>query len=69
MLGENYEEAYEEEVATMSHFSNKRKQKIAMTPMIAKAVTPPEFPNKEELETDFASMTEEDGSKEEIVAR
>ena len=44
-------------------------RKLLGQPMIAEAVTPPEFPNKEELETDFAPMTEEDGIKEELVAR
>ena len=60
MLKENYEESYEEEAATTSHFSSEGKQENSMRPMIAEAVTPPEFPNKEELETDFAPMTKED---------
>ena len=40
-----------------------------MTSTIAESVTPPEFLNKEELETNFAPMAEEDGIKEELVAR
>ena len=40
-----------------------------MTPTIAEAVAPPEFPNKKELQTDFAPTIEEDGIKEELVAR
>ena len=40
-----------------------------MASTIIEAVTPYEFPNKEEMEIDFASMTEEDGIKEELVAR
>ena len=68
MLREDDEEAYEDEAATTSHFSSEGKQEIAMAPTIAKEVTPHEFPNKEEMETDFAPMTEEDGIKEELVA-
>ena len=68
MLREN-DEAYEEEAARTYHFSSEGKQETAMTPTIAETVTPPEFPNKEELETDFAPTTEEDGIKEELVAR
>ena len=40
-----------------------------MAPTIAEAVMPLEFPNKEERETDFSPTTEEDGIKEELVAR
>ena len=38
-----------------------------MAPTIAKEVTPHEFPNKEQLEMDFATMPKEDGIKEELV--
>ena len=68
MLRENDEESYEEAIM-MSHFSSDGKKETTMAPTIAEAVTPPEFPNKEELETNFAPMTEEDGIKEELVAR
>ena len=40
-----------------------------MAPTIAETVTPPEFPNKKEMETDFSPTTEEDGIKEELAAR
>ena len=39
-----------------------------MAPMLTEAVTPPEFPNKEEMETNFAPMIKEHGIKEELVA-
>ena len=47
-----------------SHLSSEGKQETTMTPTIEEAITSPEFPNKEELETDFAPMIEEDGIKE-----
>ena len=67
MLRENDEEAYEEEMAMTSHFSSEGKQETVMAPTIAEAIMPPEFPNKEELETDFVPMIEEDGIKEELI--
>ena len=58
-LRENDEEAYEEEATTSYHFSSEGKQETAMEPTIVEAVTSLEFPNKEEMETDFAPMKEE----------
>ena len=69
MLREDDEKAYEEEVITTSHFSSEGKDKTPMEPTIEEAVLPPEFSNKEDLETNFSPTTKEYEIKEGLVAR
>ena len=59
----------DEESVMISHLSSEEKKETAIETTISEAVTPLKFPNKEEMEIDFASMTEEDGIKEELVLR